>query len=149
MAEQKQDVCRVARRAASSLLPGGARLQLLLADSSGAHMREAIDECCSSGSDGCPVDTPRSCPAVRRGRALVFQDSGALDACPTLARSAACSAVCVPISVAGQTVGVLYVSQPTAICFGWSPASVGHRGDCARGLRVDEERDDGTTIERD
>jgi diguanylate cyclase (GGDEF)-like protein len=63
-----------------------------------------------AGSDrACPVESPRDCVAVRRGQTLTFADSEELDACPYLrGRGTACSAVCVPVNVLGNTVGVLH-----------------------------------------
>jgi diguanylate cyclase (GGDEF)-like protein len=53
---------------------------------------------------------PVDCPAASRGHTLVFADSRAISACPHLRNRASgdCSAACVPISIAGTTVGVTH-----------------------------------------
>ena len=82
-------------------------VELLLADSSRAHLVRAA----GSGLDrSCGVESPRDCVAVRRGQTLTFKDSEELDACPHLRGrpGGACSAVCVPVNVLGNTVGVLH-----------------------------------------
>lgn len=91
---------------ALELAAPGRRAELLLADSSRAHLVRSA----GAGSDrSCNVESPRDCVAVRRGQTLVFADSEELDACPHLRdRGAACSAVCVPVNVLGNTVGVLH-----------------------------------------
>ncbi len=84
------------------------KTELLLADSSRAHFRRAL----TNGADfeGCGVVSPLDCPAATVGHSLVFPSSRALNACPYLkARpSGECSAVCVPVSIAGLTVGVMH-----------------------------------------
>lgn len=85
--------------------------ELLLADSSRAHLRHVAR---SPGTDAvsCGVETPWSCPAVRRSRTLAFPDSRDLGACPRLKdrTGGACSALCVPVTVLGTPMGVLHVS---------------------------------------
>jgi diguanylate cyclase (GGDEF)-like protein len=91
---------------ALGLATTGRQAELLLADSSRAHLVRAA----GAGADrACTVESPRDCVAVRRGQTLVFADSEELDACPYLrGRGSACSAVCVPVNVLGNTVGVLH-----------------------------------------
>jgi diguanylate cyclase (GGDEF)-like protein len=62
-------------------------------------------------NSGCPVGTPRDCPAITRGQTQHFTDSDALDACPQLVDrpDGACSATCVPLSIGGKSIGVLHV----------------------------------------
>ena len=59
----------------------------------------------------CEVATPIGCPAVRSGHAVHHEDSRLLDACPHLRGRGPdpLSALCVPVSVAGSTVGVLHL----------------------------------------
>src|SRR5262249_33299115 len=63
---------------------------------------------------GCPVRSPYSCVAVRRGAPAVFDSSEALNACPKLRgrESGACSAVCVPVGSMGRALGVLHMTGP-------------------------------------
>jgi diguanylate cyclase (GGDEF)-like protein len=112
MAEDREGALDVAIGAVSLALPG-VRGEILLADSSRAHLAVV------SRTDGheplmsCAVDMPRRCPAVRNGHALRFDRSDALDACPHLkVRSSDCaSALCVPVSVMGSTNGVLHLTR--------------------------------------
>jgi diguanylate cyclase (GGDEF)-like protein/PAS domain S-box-containing protein len=88
-------------------------MELLLSDSSRAHLeRVAVNE----GADppACPVESPFACVAVRRGNPVVFESSEALNACPKLRDRAngPCSAVCVPISFMGRSLGVLHATGP-------------------------------------
>lgn len=83
-------------------------VEMLIADSSRAHFRRAL----TNGSDfeGCSVVSPRDCPAATVGHALLFPSSRALNACPYLKGrpSGECSAACLPVSIAGRTVGVTH-----------------------------------------
>ena len=89
------------------------RMELLLSDSSRAHLEQtAVNPV--TGAPGCPVESPFSCVAVRRGSAIVFDSSEALNACPKLRgrEGGACSAVCVPVSFMGRSLGVLHSTGP-------------------------------------
>ncbi|MDW3220801.1 MAG: GGDEF domain-containing protein [Acidimicrobiales bacterium] len=88
------------------------RAEMLLADSSQAHLRAAVVHP-ENGSPGCGVVSPWSCPAVRRGTTQRFSDSEAIRACPHLARrDEPCSAVCAPMTFMGEPMGVLHVTGP-------------------------------------
>ena len=67
--------------------------ELLLADSSDAHLKRAL-AVTSDGPAHCGVVAPHDCPAIRRSQTLHFNSSSALDACPHLdgRPSGACSA---------------------------------------------------------
>jgi diguanylate cyclase (GGDEF)-like protein len=88
------------------------KTEMLIADSSRAHFQRAL----TNGQDfeGCGVVSPLDCPAATVGHALVFPSSGALNACPYLKDrpSGACSAACLPVSIAGRTVGVTHAIGP-------------------------------------
>lgn len=85
-------------------------VELLLADSSQAHLSQVITTDAVSHGPGCPVQIPGDCPAIRRGTTLRFPDSDAYSACPNLRDRGGepCSAVCVPMTIAGHTVGVVH-----------------------------------------
>lgn len=87
--------------------------ELLLADSSRAHLERRVQHP-NAGAAGCVVESPFACVAVRRGSATTFADSSALSACPNLRSSSAepCSAVCVPVSFMGRSLGVLHTTAP-------------------------------------
>lgn len=107
MAETEPDVLALARRAFETVVPD-VPVELLLADSSRAHLRSAAES--RVGGSGCQVSAPYACPAVRSGQTTIFADRRDLDACPHLhgrATDGALEAVCVPVTIMGQSVGVL------------------------------------------
>ncbi|MEM7140846.1 MAG: GGDEF domain-containing protein [Actinomycetota bacterium] len=86
------------------------KAEMLLADSSKAHLRAAVVHP-EFGAPGCSVVSPWSCPAVRRGTTQVFDDSQGIRACPHLSRrSESCSAVCAPMTFMGEPMGVLHIT---------------------------------------
>jgi diguanylate cyclase (GGDEF)-like protein len=87
------------------------RAELLLADSSRAHFRQVLVSPADNDELGCGVVSPDDCPAASRGQSMVFPSSTAMDACPNL-RGRGCSAVCVPVSISGNSVGVFHVTAP-------------------------------------
>jgi diguanylate cyclase (GGDEF)-like protein/PAS domain S-box-containing protein len=88
-------------------------MELLLSDSSRAHLKRVATSP-SAGAPECPVESPFSCAAVRRGSAVVFDSSEALNACPKLRDrpGGPCSAACVPVGFMGRALGVLHVTAP-------------------------------------
>ncbi|MBK9179368.1 MAG: GGDEF domain-containing protein [Acidimicrobiales bacterium] len=116
MVEDEGGALQVVGRALDSVLPDTAA-ELLLADSSHAHLRLAVTAGPDGEGPGCPVESPRGCAAVRRGQTLRFASSEALDACPRLRGrpGGACSAVCVPVTILGHTVGVMHTARPATM----------------------------------
>jgi diguanylate cyclase (GGDEF)-like protein len=110
MSDAEGEVHRVVALAMSQIatdLP----MELLLSDSSRAHLERAAEHP-KAGAPGCAVESPFNCVAVRRGNPVIFEDSEALNACPRL-RARACgavSAVCVPVSFMGRSLGVLHAT---------------------------------------
>jgi diguanylate cyclase (GGDEF)-like protein len=88
--------------------------ELLLADSSDAHLKRTVEVGPDDRGPGCGVQAPHACPAIRRGQSLVFASSEELDACPFLQDRpyGPCSATCVPVNVAGRSIGVLHAVGP-------------------------------------
>ena len=116
MAEGEPEVIDVIERSFGAVLPD-APVELLLADNSHAHLLRMA----GVGPDGeppcCSVDSPDRCPAARRAQVQVFGDSDDLDACPKLRNrpQGRLSALCVPVSIMGRTVGVIHATgQPEA-----------------------------------
>jgi diguanylate cyclase (GGDEF)-like protein/PAS domain S-box-containing protein len=110
MADEEADVCDVVEHAMSDISER-TPMELLLSDSSRASLRRV------ASNDGieppaCPVRSPFSCVAVRRGSAVTFDSSEDLNACPHLRGrpAGACSAVCVPVSFMGRSLGVLHTT---------------------------------------
>jgi diguanylate cyclase (GGDEF)-like protein len=120
MAESDRDAFKVVGDALAVVAPQSPA-ELLLADSSRAHLRRVASSS-SSGAAGCGVETPWGCPAVRRSRTLAFESSAELDSCPRLAEHSLAehsladhdgepiSAMCVPVTVLGTPMGVLHMT---------------------------------------
>jgi diguanylate cyclase (GGDEF)-like protein len=87
--------------------------ELLVADSSRAHFHQVTSTGPGNGP-GCPVMSPDECPATNRGQTQTWPTSTALDTCPHLRDRdvGPLSAVCVPVSIAGKTVGVVHATGP-------------------------------------
>lgn len=109
MVRDEPSVLRMVEEALQEAVPS-AGMELLLADSSRAHLHQAAVTR-GEAVRSCGVSKPVDCPAIRRGR-LNFASSKPFDSCPHLRAMAGapCSAVCVPVSIMGQTVGVLHCS---------------------------------------
>lgn len=112
MADTEPEALLVIERAMASI-SATSPIEILLADSSKAHLalaaaNPAVDAPC------CPVESPFSCVAVRRGNPVVFESSEALNACPKLQGrdSGPVSAVCVPVTFMGRALGVLHATGP-------------------------------------
>ena len=112
MAEGEPEVIDVIERSFAAVVPD-APVELLLADNSHAHLLRMA----GAGPDGelpsCSVDSPDRCPAARRAQVQVFGDSDHLDACPKLRNrpQGRISALCVPVSIMGRTVGVIHATD--------------------------------------
>ena len=112
MAEGEPEVIDVIERSFAAVVPD-APVELLLADNSHAHLLRMA----GVGPDGeppsCSVDSPDHCPAARRAQVQVFGDSDHLDACPKLRNrpQGRLSALCVPVSIMGRTVGVIHATD--------------------------------------
>jgi diguanylate cyclase (GGDEF)-like protein len=101
---------KVAQRAMDVLVPT-MTAHLMLADSSEAHLKLAIEATSTNGVSGCGVVSPHDCPAIRKGQTAVYPDDRELDACPWLVgrAEAPSGAVCIPVSTIGRSIGVLHV----------------------------------------
>lgn len=109
MAEGESEVLGVIEHAFSLVRPRSS-VDLLLADNSHAHLLRVASFSGEGNHCGCSVDSPDHCPAARRGQTLRFPDSARLGACPKLREEdgTSRSAVCVPVSIMGRTVGVVH-----------------------------------------
>lgn len=110
MADSEAEADRVIARAMNTISDVHP-MELLLADSSRAHLERACVHP-KTGSPNCPVESPYSCIAVRRGHPQIFPDAEALNACPKLLgrMGGALSAACVPVNFMGRALGVLHVA---------------------------------------
>ncbi|MFI5053774.1 MAG: diguanylate cyclase [Acidimicrobiia bacterium] len=111
MADGEPEVLDAVERALTLTLPD-APVEMLLADNSHAHLARMAVSSPTGEPPACTVDSPDHCPAARRAQVQRFNDSDELDACPKLRDRAQgrCSAVCVPVSIMGRTVGVLHAT---------------------------------------
>ena len=111
MAEGEPEVIDVIERAFAFVLPESP-VELLLADNSHAHLLRMATASPAGSPPGCGVDSPDHCPAARRAQVQHFPDSDHLDACPKLRGrlDGPVSAVCVPVSIMGRTVGVIHAT---------------------------------------
>ena len=109
MATTEASAYAVADRALEQVLPEH-RSELLLADSSEAHLKVSTSRGPESAPSGCSVGAPHDCPAIRRGQTAVFANDGELDACPFLHGRAdrPTAAVCIPVNMIGRSIGVLH-----------------------------------------
>jgi diguanylate cyclase (GGDEF)-like protein len=82
MADSDRAAYEVVSRVMDSVAPDRP-MELLLADSSRVHLERAAQHP-RAGAPGCTVESPFHCVAVRRGNAVTFPDSDALNACPCL-----------------------------------------------------------------
>jgi diguanylate cyclase (GGDEF)-like protein len=112
MASTEADVYRVVSRALSITAPS-VPAELLVADSSRAHFHQVARSDAREGH-GCQVTTPTECPAATFGQTQIWTSSSALDACPHLQDrpGGECSALCVPMGIGGNTVGVMHATGP-------------------------------------
>lgn len=112
MADNESEALRVIERSFATVLPRDP-IELLLADNSHAHLTRRASTSPEGVAADCHVGSPQECPAARRARVHQFPDSEAINACPKLAEreQGRCSAVCIPVSVMGRTVGVIHSVQ--------------------------------------
>jgi diguanylate cyclase (GGDEF)-like protein len=111
MAEGEPEVVQVIERSFSAIVPD-APIELLLADNSHAHLLRMASASPTGSPPACGVDSPDHCPAARRAQVQRFSDSDELDACPKLRGrpEGGMSAMCVPVSIMGRSVGVIHVT---------------------------------------
>ena len=108
LAEDEAEAHEVADQALAIVDPDRSA-ELLLAPHGSTELTEVARNP-SQPSPGCPVDEVSACVAIRRAQPVVFDSSESINSCPKLRGRpyGACSAVCVPVSVAGRPVGVLH-----------------------------------------
>jgi diguanylate cyclase (GGDEF)-like protein len=115
MAKTESDTYGLMTRALGESVPN-LQVEMLVADSSRAHFHQTLHTATDGDTarSGCSVTSPVDCPATRRGHTLVFASSSALNACPYLKErpSGELAAACIPISITGQTAGVVHATAP-------------------------------------
>ncbi len=111
MADSEVAVVEVAARTLAAVAPE-APAEILLTDTAQRQMHTAVISA-SGQFPGCGVDAPAGCAAMRSGQTLRFPDAEAIDACRWLRGrpDGTCSAVCVPLSVMGRSIGVLHATS--------------------------------------
>ncbi len=113
MSNDEDGVYAIVGRALDQFAPK-VHTTMLVADSSRAHLHQVLLERLAHPDAGCAVSSPTECPAAKRGQTQIFRSSHALDACPYLQTRAGglASAACVPVSIAGKTVGIIHAITP-------------------------------------
>ncbi len=110
LAEDEPGALEVLRRSLP-LAAGDHPAEILLADHSHAHMERVATVGGDDGDGpGCGVASPAGCPAVRYGRPMSFTSGAEIDACPHLQLRGDDAAVCAPIAVMGQPIGVVHAT---------------------------------------
>ncbi len=106
MARTESECYDIARFAFERIAPGE-NLQLLLTDSSEAHLRHVLDD--HSQEPACGVRSPNDCPAVRAAQTVSFTDTNAIDLCPHLrSLDHPVPSVCTPVTMLGRAAGVIH-----------------------------------------
>ncbi len=113
MSKAEPSVFELVTEALGGAAPG-MYAELLMADSSRAHFRQVLVSPVDDDDQGCAVVSPDDCPAAARGQTMAFPSSTAIDACPHL-RGRGCSAICVPVSISGNSVGVFHVTSTDGV----------------------------------
>ena len=134
MAEGEPEVIDVIERSFAAVVPDSP-VELLLADNSHAHLLRMAGVGPEGELPSCSVDSPDRCPAARRAQVQVFADSDHLDACPKLRNrpQGRVSALCVPVSIMGRTVGVIHATdEPLARGRGRPDPGPHHPGQAGR-----------------
>ena len=110
MAATEQHVYGLVQDAVSTAEPD-LSIELLIADSSRAHLRK-VASANMQPTGGCAVASPTECPAAIHGQTQIFESSTTIDACPYLRHRTGppCSAMCVPVSIAGRSMGVMHAT---------------------------------------
>ncbi|MEQ8842433.1 MAG: sensor domain-containing diguanylate cyclase [Acidimicrobiales bacterium] len=110
-AETEGETNLVVGRAFAKLIPDH-EVEMLISPTGRGALTSAVVHPVHGGP-GCTVDSTRSCPAVRRGRTMTYDDSAAINACPHLTgrEGGARAATCVPISFMGESMGVLHATH--------------------------------------
>ncbi len=108
LAEDEAGAHEVAEQALAIVDPDRS-VELLLAPHGSTELTTVASNP-SQPAPGCPVDEVSGCVAIRRAQPVVFDSSESINSCPKLRGRpyGPCSAVCVPVSVAGRPVGVLH-----------------------------------------
>ena len=104
--------CHTVIERALAVVGDGRPTQLLLAERGSSTLRSVAANP-SAPPPACPVDSTPACVAIRRRQVSVFDSSESINACPKLVgrESGPCSAVCVPVTVAGRPVGVVHMTD--------------------------------------
>ena len=111
MESSEEGASAVVRQALETLVPGQP-VELLVADSSRAHFRQAVSTT-DDGRGSCQVGSPGECPVANGGQSRFFGDSRDIDTCPYLrGKPDPVWASCVPVSIAGRSTGVLHAEGP-------------------------------------
>jgi diguanylate cyclase (GGDEF)-like protein len=114
LVQTEQGALGIVRQALTETLRPEQHGELLMADSSAAHLQRVVATAPNPDLAGCSVTDPNECPAVRRNSQMAFSSSNVFETCPYLRNrvEAGCSALCMPISIMGRSTGVLHIVGP-------------------------------------
>lgn len=115
IADSEAEVHRVVEQAMSLFAPE-VPAELLLQEQGGSRLWRIASNPIA-GAPGCPVDSAVACFAQRRGQTVVFDSAESINSCPKLRNrpTGPCSAACVPVTFAGQSLGVLHATGPEGV----------------------------------
>lgn len=115
IADSEAEVHRVVEQAMSLFAPE-VPAELLLQEQGGARLWRIASNPIA-GAPGCPVDSAVACFAQRRGQTVIFDSAESINSCPKLRNrvTGPCSAACVPVTFAGQSLGVLHATGPEGV----------------------------------
>lgn len=114
LVQTEQNALSLVREALDEVLAANQGAEVLMADSSRAHLEQVVAANTTAAYGGCKVMQPQDCPVIRRNTQMIFKSNRVFETCPYLKNrsDAGCSAVCLPVSVMGRTTGVLHVVAP-------------------------------------
>lgn len=110
IAESESEVYQVVGRSLTSSL-GSIRAEFIMSERNSTLLHNVAHND-NVPAPHCPVDQIAGCVALRRGEAVVFDDSESVHSCPKMRGrpEGRCAAVCVPVSISARQVGVIHMS---------------------------------------
>lgn len=109
LAEDEAAVGAIITKALQTI-PPHAPAEFLLLGGQRRNLIQVVEVGPDGEGPGCPVLRHQDCEAIRRNRTLRFASGDDVDACRHLAdrHALGCSAVCTPVRVLGEAIGVLH-----------------------------------------
>lgn len=110
IAESELEVYQVVGRSLTASL-GTIRGEFIMSDRNSTILNRVAHNV-NVPAPHCPVDQVAGCVALRRGEAVIFDDSESVHSCPKMRGrpEGRCAAVCVPVTISARQVGVIHMS---------------------------------------